>query len=349
MLFITRFQIVILLVFFALSAYSGEVEYTGGAQILKSDVRSSQKSSLNNALLGGIRKYLRQVSPEYGGDITNDHLVFINSYKIVRRELRGNNILTTVRIDIDDIIREEIAGFIAQQTNTAVFLVSGIPDYVKEERVRLTLSALFNDYLFTTKDQALFEQELIDRSNRTDVQSAFQSVSSQYLFEMKFSLKSYKSGESCELTSDSLYASHNDVSKSIPILRTEVTVEDDDPAKCILTGIRLSAETMLAHARKHFISSPGVKLELKQYELRFKGAHELKSINNIIGTLSKRKFLIKSEMTEFFGDEAIFEVSFYFSPAEFAQKVKDANLSNIKRVGYDENSVTVFLDTGDVY
>ncbi|MDR0453783.1 MAG: hypothetical protein LBH05_03105 [Deferribacteraceae bacterium] len=349
MLYLKRLLILLFLLFPAYPVNAGEIESTGSARIIKGDVRSAQKSSLNSALLGGIHKYLRQVSPNRSESITNDHFGFINSYKILRRELRGDDILTTVRIDIDDIIAEETMGNVAAQFNTAVFLASGVPNYVNNDQARQTISSVFSANHFTTKNQLKFEQELIDRSNLNDIQTAFQSVSAQYLFDIKFTLKNYKSGESCELICDSSYTSVNNISKSVPILRTESTVEDKDLAGCILTAIRLSTETMLSHTRKHFVSLPGIKADLKQYELRFKGAGELKIINSIIDMLKKRKYLTEYEMTEFFYDEAIFDVSFYFSTEEFAQKLRASNINGVEDIEYDDNSVTVILNSGAVY
>ncbi len=346
-----KYKLLLILLLFAalfipVPVHAGEVEYTGSAHIFKNDVRSAQKSSLNNALLGGIRKYLQQVAPERKADITNDYLVFVNDYRILRRELNGADVITTVRIDIDDMITEDVATHVTRQINTAVFLITGLPDYIKEEQARRIVSSVFLDNQFTTKDQIPFEQELIDRSNSADVQTAFQSVSSQYLFDIKFTLKNYRGGESCELISDSSYISLGNLSKSIPILRTEVTVEDNDTAQCILTAVRLSTETMLQHTREKLIPTPGVKLELMQYKLCFENADELRTINYIIDTLNKRKYLVKSEMTEFFDDEALFDVSCYFLPSELARKVKDIKLNGIKDVKYDDDSVTIVLDSG---
>ena len=88
----------ILIIFSAVSTWAAEVTYTSRAQITGSDLRAAQKNSLNNALLGGIRKYIQDNAPEHKGEINKDYFMFIDSYTVISRTIVNNYVQTTVRI-----------------------------------------------------------------------------------------------------------------------------------------------------------------------------------------------------------------------------------------------------------
>lgn len=325
---------------FITHANAGEIEYTGIAIINNNDLKSAQNNSLKNALIGGINKYIKDNAPERKADITEDYFMFLESYEIVSRKIDGNRINTTVRMLINDLIKEDVAVYATKQVNTAVFLISGLPEYVNESHASQVLSDVFASKQFTTTEQTAFEQGLIDRKNRSDVQTAFQSASaSQYLFEFNFNVVNYKAGESCTVQSDSSYMSASNLGKSIPVLRTVVTVESEDAEQCILNAVQSSVDTALIQVREKLIPSPIQQRELHKIQLVIKGITGLRIANNIMDTLNKRKMLVSTNMDGFYGNEAVFTVECYFTPEELANQIHKIGLESVSEIGYSDTGV----------
>jgi hypothetical protein len=321
-------------------SYAGEIEFTGRATILKEDVRSAYKNSLNNALLGGIRRYVQQNLPDRAADITDDYIMFVDNYTILRREVVNNTVVTGVHININPLLTDDIAGYFTNQMNTAVFIMSGLPEYVTENQIRPVVSQSLLEMQFSTNDQLQFEREIIDRKNRYDVLNAFRSVSPQYLFDFKFTLKSYKAEESCTLQSDSSYTPAGSITPT-PILLTEVTIEDNDTTACIKGAVKTSIDTALAHLRERLVPFPGEKLVLNKYIIEFQGVSEMRTLNDIMATLERRKYITTFAMNEFFDDEASFSVESYLPIQEFTDNINALSLENTEPAEYDDGKVLI--------
>jgi hypothetical protein len=320
--------------------YAGEIEFTGRATILKEDVRSAYKNSLNNALLGGIRRYMRPYLQERGADITDDYIMFIDNYTILRREVVNNTVVTAVHMNINDMITEDMASYVTNQMNTAVFIMSGLPEYVTENQIRPIVAKSLTDMQFSTNGQTQFEREIVDRKNRYDILNAFRSVSPQYLFDFKFTLKSYKADESCTLQSESSYIPSGSIAPS-PILLTEVTIEDNNTAQCIREAVKTSVDTALAHMRDRLVPLPGEKPTLHEYVIEFHGVSAMRIINEIMETLEKRTYVTTYTMNTFFNDEADFTVSSYLPIQEFTDKINSLNLEGVNPAEYDDGKVMI--------
>lgn len=332
--------------FICLSAvsYAGEVTYTGRATIIKDDIRSAQKNSLNNALLGGIKQYIKSNSPGHKGDITADYFVFIKNYTILERKLNGNSVQTKVKIELDDTITDEVAVFVTGQVNTALFYVKGLSEYIKLNDIRKDLSDIFYEMQFSTNEQVAFEQEIIDPDKNDDILTAFQSVSSQYLFNFTFNVKDYKAGESCTVVSDSYYISINNITKRVPVIRSEVTVEDEDMVNCMKSAVYASVENSLMQVREKLIAAPGEKIQEYTYNIRFEGVEDLRAINEVIDTLQKRKLIAGYEMTEMYGTEAVFSVKSYFLPSDLMKRIGQLNMPEIADIASGDYNEAIILD-----
>jgi hypothetical protein len=320
-----------LFILFSIAAYSGEVTFTGKARIIKDDVRSAMEASRVNALLGGVGKYMRIVLPKSEANITEEYLMFVDNYTIEARWLSGATVYTTVKINVNDLISEELAVYSTKQLNTAVFLFSGLPDYVPDGEVKKLIVSVLERNQFSTSHQTVFEREVIDPKSRLDVQAAFQAATgAQYMFDFKFNLLDFAAGEYCRLLVDSTFISSKNIDVITPVLRTELRVEDNESNSCIAFAIETSLENTIEHLRKKLIPLPAKQLELLRYNIIFKNVSELKTINGIIDTLVKRKILLTADIEEFFDDEAAYSVETYIPPEELALQVEKQKFGNIR-------------------
>ena len=334
-------SISILVFAFSLSAFGGEITYTARATIFGGDVRTAQKNALSSALLGGIRSYITTNEPDYQGEITSDYLMFINSYTITKRQLTGGAVSITVHIILDETITDDSATYMTTQANSAVFLISGLPNYVDVAEARRAVSDVFVDSQFSVNDQIAFEQEIIDQSRRADVLTAFQAVSSQYMFEFKFNVKSFKAGETCTLEGTSSYSASSNITKIVPIISTEVSVDDEDPSECLLKALNTSVDNALVHVRETFIPAPEIKREVYKYTLNFTDVPNLKDVTDLLEALSKRRFLIKYEMTDFYSNQAAFNIECYLEPDEMAEKIAGMEFASVEEVTILDDEVTL--------
>ncbi|MDR2400975.1 MAG: hypothetical protein LBD73_04910 [Deferribacteraceae bacterium] len=335
---------VILLILSSLPAIAGEITYTGKARVIKDDVRSAMEASRVNALLGGINKYMRSVLPNNNTNITEEYLMFVDNYTIEARWLAGSNVYTTLKINVNDLISEELAVYSAKQINTAVFLFSGLPDYVPDGEVKKLIIGVLERNQFSTSYQTAFERDVIDPKSRLDIQAALQTVTgAQYMFDFKFNLADFAAGEYCRLLIDTTYISSKNIDLVVPVLRTELRIEDNESNSCIAYAIETSLETVMEHLRKKLIPLPAKQLELLQYPIIFKNVTELRTINGIIDTLVKRKVLVTADIEEFFDDEAAYSVETYLAPEELAKQVEKQKFENVRllSVAADALEITV--------
>ena len=325
----------ILIAFFALifweRADAGVVEYTGKATVVNNDLRTAQRNSLQNALIGGLSQHVRSKTRRTGA-VTNDYLTFIKDYTILKRELVENVVSTTVRINIDDMITQEIATQVAPRVNTAVFLVSGLPQYTNSATVRSNLTNIFNLKQFATKEQIAFEQEIIDPKNRADVENAFLAVGSQYLFELNFDIKSYVAGESCTLVVDARYRESSNLARVTPIQHKEITIEEGNTTNCIYQAVNEASESALNQVRQSLIVSPGAPMVLHKYTVIATGLIQLKELNDVMNDLKRRKYLISSAMSEFSVGQAIYTVESYFTTQDLASRITSLNFGTINNI-----------------
>ncbi|MDR2104158.1 MAG: hypothetical protein LBP51_00210 [Deferribacteraceae bacterium] len=329
--------------------FGGEVAFTGKARIIKDNVRSAMEASRVNALLGGVGKYMRSVIPNNDVTITEEYLMFVDNYTIEARWLSGSTVYTTLKINVNDLISEEIAVYSAKQLNTAVFLFSGLPDYVPDGEVRRLIMGVLERNQFSTSYQPAFEREVIDPQSRLDIQAALQAVTgAQYMFNFKFNLTDYAAGEFCRLQIDTTYISSKNLDVVVPILRTELKVEDNETKSCIAYSIETSLESVMQHLRKKLIPLPTRQLELVQYPIIFKNVTELRTINNIISTLVKRKVLAAANIEEFFDDEAVFSVETYLPPQELAKQVEKQKFDHIRRLNPIDNGLEISIGAPEV-
>lgn len=324
--------------------YAGEITYTGRAHIVKDDVRAAQTNSLNNALIGGLSSYVKSNAKDSSVNVTPEYLMFVTEYQILERNVTDDYVVTKVKLVIDDMIAQDMSVHAVNRSNTAVFLAKGLPDFVKADTIRKNIGAIFNEYYFTVKDQISFEQEIIDISSGADALMAFQSISSQYYFEFNFNLTSFKAGESCTLTSSSSYASIADVNKSVPVLRTEITVEEASAEECIYRAVNESVRASLKQTRDKLVKSPEVQLKLNKFQLVFTGKTQLKSINSIINDVKKRKYVVGAQMSEFFNNQAVYVIESYYSAEELAAKLRDLEYVEVERINVTlDNTVNLVL------
>jgi hypothetical protein len=318
-------------VIYGLSARSGEVTFTGKARVIKDDVRSAMEASRVNALLGGVGKYLRIVQPKNDSNVTEEYLMFVEDYTIEARWLSGSTVYTTVKVTVNDLIKEELAVYSTKQINSVVFLFSGLPEYVPENEVKRLITGVLERNQFSASHQAAFEREVIDPKNRLDIQAAMQTVTgAQYVFDFKFNLTDYVAGEYCRLISDTSYISSKNLDVVVPVLRTELTLEDNETSPCISFAIESSLEKVMEQVRKKLIPLPSKQLELLQYTVVFKNVTDLKTINEVISTLVRRKVLVSSDIEEFFDDEAAYSVQTYLTPEELAKQVEKQNFGAVR-------------------
>ena len=335
----TLFILAAFVVIFCEHADAGVVEYTGRATIVNNDLRTAQRNSLQNALIGGLSQQIRSRTGRTGA-VTSDYMMFIKEYTILKRELVENVVITTVRINIDDMITQEIATQVAPRVNTAVFLVTGLPQYINNATVRTNLSNIFNRKQFTTKEQIAFEQEIIDIKNRSDIDNALLAVGSQYLFELNFDVKSYVAGESCTVLVDAKYREASNLSRVHPIQHKEISIEDGDTTNCIYRAVNEAGETALNQVRQALIVSPGDPMVLHKYTVTTTGLIQLKEINDVINDLKKRKYLITSTMSEFSVGQAVFTVESYFSTQDLAGRIRASNYKTIENIQFSLTDVS---------
>lgn len=327
-----RLLIISCLLFYAANVFAGEVTFTGRAHIVKEDVRTAQANSLNNALIGGINSYVKANVKNRTINVTAEHFMFVNEYEIIDRIIKDDFVVTTVKININDMITQDVAVHVAGRSNTAVFVAKGLPDFARAETVRKNISDLFAEYQFTMKDQIPFEQELIDLKSRDDALMAFQSVSSQYMFEFDFNLKSFKAGESCTVATNSSYVAIADIGKRVPVLRTDITVEEASSADCFYKAVEESVRASLKQTRDKLIKSPEAQAVQTKFQLVFTGRTQLKNINTIVNDLKKRKYVSSAQMSEFFNNQAIYVVESYYSPEELSRKINELGYAEIERI-----------------
>jgi hypothetical protein len=339
---------IIAFILFSLCAYSGEVTFTGKARIIKDDVRSAMEASRINALLGGVSKYMRIALPDSDLNITEEYLMFVNNYTIDARWLAGSTVYTTVKININDLITEELAIYSAKQLNTVVFLFSGLPDYVPDGEVRKLIAGVLERNQFSTVHQAAFERDLIDPKSRLDIQAAFQSaMGAQYMLDFNFNLLEYAAGEYCRLLLDATYISSKNIDVITPVLRAELKIDDNDSNNCIAYAIETSLENAVEHLRKKFIPLPSEQMELLRNAVVFKNVTELKTINSITDTLVKRKILVTANIEEFFDDEAAYSVETYLAPQELAKQVEKQKFENIRELTPATDALEITIGVPD--
>ncbi|MDR2868942.1 MAG: hypothetical protein LBV04_00660 [Deferribacteraceae bacterium] len=329
----------ILVLFIMIAAVAGfaeaaEITYTGRAG--GGDLRAAQRSSLYGALLGGVKRYVQVNAPNRRGEVTSDDLMFINSFEILSRTMSGGGVNTTVRIDIDDMVLDDVSAAMKADSNSAVFHISGLPSYVNVNSNRSGLRAVFDKHQFSTNDQVAFEQEVVDPNRRQDVLTAFEAIGAQYLFDMRFNVNN--AGGSCTVISEVTYTKSDNVSNVRPVLNTETVLQNPDSAQCVTAAVSAAVDNTLAHMRNTLVPAPAAKVEDYTYNLHFSNIQDLRSINELMVTLQQRRLVNRSEQKEWTGEETTFEVDSYLLPDELAYRIATLQFSGVESIEVDENA-----------
>ncbi|GHU84285.1 hypothetical protein AGMMS49941_01520 [Deferribacterales bacterium] len=306
------------------------------------DLRSAQKRALNNALMGGLRLYVEGLRPAKPLNIGEEHLTFIKSYAILSRTLSGDSVETTVRLNIDDAIGDEAANNMVSNTSQAVFVVTGLPDYMKTDDVRRALADIFRQYQYSTNDQIAFEQEVIDQENHSDLLSAFQSISAQYVYNFHVKLTDLAAGSSCTLVADTSYATATKSSSLVHLMRKEVVANDSDAAKCVQLALNKAVDAALLFSRGSVAQASAQKAELYNVTISFEG-QDAKTTNSVIDTLKKRRIVLTGDMSSFDGNVSIFEVTGYLAASALADRIRSLGFDGVAGISQSGRTVNIKL------
>jgi hypothetical protein len=257
--------------------------------------------------------------------------------------MSGDTVVTTVRIRVNELIRDDIVDFLASQTNTTVFTFVGLPDFIRENQVRNIITRQLLEKQFASRNQLQFEQEIVDIRNRPSVINAFRAVSAQYLIEFRFTVRNYRAGESCTVHSDMSYTVAG-TTTSVPVIMLEVTMDEGNPNQCILNAVENLVELSLNHMRQALVPAPRERIVLSRYTMTFVNVSGLRAINTIADDLRRRKITTTSEMYNFFDDQAEFNVESHLSAQDLAERIRRLNIEAIQAVEYTDRSITIILN-----
>jgi hypothetical protein len=132
----------------------------------------------------------------------------------------------------------------------------------------------------------------------------------------------------------------------IPVLMLEVTIEEGDPDRCVLNAVENAVEESLTHMRAALVPAPREKITLSQYTLTFTNVPDLRTINNIVDSIRRRKLATSSDMNSFFDDEAVFSVESYLSATDLAERIRGLNIETVQSVNYKNNDITITINQG---
>jgi GTP:adenosylcobinamide-phosphate guanylyltransferase len=325
--------ILVIMLFSAMAAQAAIVTSSGSAG---GNLRVADKPAIQSALLGGVRAYMRKHAP-HRKNIGKDYLMFVRSFEITSRRLSGGSLVVSVRMDIDEMVADDSSAALVMEANDTVFNITGLPSTLPASNMQKDISDVFGRYEFSTKNQARFERELVDRNRRSDVMVAYDTVKAKYLFNIKLGVQEGTGDGTCVVSSDISYLSSDNVSRVSSLMKTETTANNADANACLQEAVTNAVNTSLAKMRGIApLEVAKNKAAEYSYQVRFNNVVTMKPVNEVVNNMKNSRMVNTATPADRSANHISFTMVTFMQPANLATRIQELKLPSVSGVQVQE-------------